>query len=207
MLFDPRAGRPGGGQPAHGGAPRQPQGHCHHHRSLAPAAGRGDATQPRPEPQPLRIVRALRRQIRYPAHRLAGAWQTVERVQQYRERRVITDPGRPLGHEPAGRDLLWRRTTDHPVSRSTGSSNDSAPSGWTSRRGAYDPSGMALGPGQDGTIVPRQVVLPGGEEENKGLFAPDDRSGCRWLLHIPFGISAVRESRVQPPADRSRQAG
>jgi len=29
----------------------------------------------------------------------------------------------------------------------------------------------------------------------------------RWLLHIPFGISAVRESQVQPPVDRSRQAG
>jgi hypothetical protein len=29
----------------------------------------------------------------------------------------------------------------------------------------------------------------------------------RCLLHIPFGISAVRESRVQPPVDRSRQAG
>jgi len=29
----------------------------------------------------------------------------------------------------------------------------------------------------------------------------------RWLLHIPFGISAVRESQVQPPVDRSEQAG
>jgi hypothetical protein len=29
----------------------------------------------------------------------------------------------------------------------------------------------------------------------------------RCLLHIPFGISAVRESRVQPPIDRSKQAG
>jgi len=29
----------------------------------------------------------------------------------------------------------------------------------------------------------------------------------RCLLHIPFGISAVRENRVQPPADRSGQAG
>ena len=25
--------------------------------------------------------------------------------------------------------------------------------------------------------------------------------------HIPFGISAVRESRVQPPINRSKQAG
>jgi len=29
----------------------------------------------------------------------------------------------------------------------------------------------------------------------------------RCLLHIPFGISTVRESQVQPPVDRSRQAG
>ena len=29
----------------------------------------------------------------------------------------------------------------------------------------------------------------------------------RCLLRIRFGISAVRESRVQPPVDRSRQAG
>src|SRR6185437_14487677 len=29
----------------------------------------------------------------------------------------------------------------------------------------------------------------------------------RCLLHIPFGINAVRESRVQRPVDRSRQAG
>ena len=29
----------------------------------------------------------------------------------------------------------------------------------------------------------------------------------RCLLHIPFSISAVRESQVQPPAGRSRQAG
>jgi hypothetical protein len=29
----------------------------------------------------------------------------------------------------------------------------------------------------------------------------------RCLLHIPSGIRAVRESRVQPPVDRSRQAG
>jgi hypothetical protein len=29
----------------------------------------------------------------------------------------------------------------------------------------------------------------------------------RCLLHIPFGISAVRESQVQPPIDRSKQAG
>jgi hypothetical protein len=29
----------------------------------------------------------------------------------------------------------------------------------------------------------------------------------RCLLHIPFGISAVRESRVQPPVDRRRRAG
>jgi hypothetical protein len=28
----------------------------------------------------------------------------------------------------------------------------------------------------------------------------------RCLLHIPFGISAVRESQVQPPIDRSKQA-
>jgi hypothetical protein len=29
----------------------------------------------------------------------------------------------------------------------------------------------------------------------------------RCLLPIPFGISAVRESQVQPPIDRSKQAG
>jgi conjugative relaxase-like TrwC/TraI family protein len=36
-------------------------------------------------------------------------WQTVERVQQYRERYGIADPDRPLGPEPAGRDLEQRR--------------------------------------------------------------------------------------------------
>src|SRR6266568_8045109 len=34
-----------------------------------------------------------------------ACWQTVERVRRYRERRVVTDPGRPLRPEPAGRDL------------------------------------------------------------------------------------------------------
>jgi hypothetical protein len=29
----------------------------------------------------------------------------------------------------------------------------------------------------------------------------------RCLLHIPFGISAVRESQVHSPIDRSKQAG
>ncbi len=29
----------------------------------------------------------------------------------------------------------------------------------------------------------------------------------RWVLHIPFGISAARASQVQPPIDRSNQAG
>jgi hypothetical protein len=29
----------------------------------------------------------------------------------------------------------------------------------------------------------------------------------RCLLHIPFGISAMRESQAQPPIDRSKQAG
>jgi hypothetical protein len=29
----------------------------------------------------------------------------------------------------------------------------------------------------------------------------------RCVLHIPLGISAVRERQVQPPIDQSRQAG
>jgi hypothetical protein len=36
-------------------------------------------------------------------------WQTVERVQQYRECRAIADPDRPLGPEPVGRDRERRR--------------------------------------------------------------------------------------------------
>ena len=50
---------------------------------------------------------------------------------------TATSPGAPRHHRPrptarprtGRRDLLWRRTTGSPVSRSTGSSNDSAPSG------------------------------------------------------------------------------
>jgi hypothetical protein len=105
-------------------------------------------------------------------------------------------------------------TAGSPVSRSTGSSNDSAPSGW-----GFAPqtrTGWAYGPGQDGTIDPRQVVVPSGEEENKGIRAAavavtssPQLTGTtgRCLLHIPFGISAVREGQVQPSIDRSKQAG
>jgi len=32
-------------------------------------------------------------------------------------------------------------------------------------------TGWAHGPGQDGTIDPGQAVVPGGEEENKGIRA------------------------------------
>ncbi len=42
-------------------------------------------------------------------------WQTVQRVQQYRERYGIADPDRPLGPEPVGRDLEQRR--HHRVTR------------------------------------------------------------------------------------------
>jgi len=64
-------------------------------------------------------------------------------VQQYRERRVITDPGRPLGPEPADRDLerRGRQWITRPVLGLL--SNDSAPSGWASRR---DPHGWYLVP-------------------------------------------------------------
>jgi conjugative relaxase-like TrwC/TraI family protein len=47
-------------------------------------------------------------------------WQTVVRVQQYRERYAITDPDRPLGPEPAGRALEQRRhhrVTRHAIER------------------------------------------------------------------------------------------
>jgi len=97
-----------------------------------------------------------------------ACWQTVERVRRYRERRVVTDPGRPLGPEPAGRDLerQCRQWITRPALGR--SSNDGAPSGWASRR---DPHGWGLGPGQDGTIAPRRAVVPSGEEENKGIRA------------------------------------
>ena len=60
-------------------------------------------------------------------------------------------------------------TTGSSARRSTGSGNDSASSGWS-----FAPqtrTGWAHGPGQDGTIDPRQAVVPGEEEENKGIRA------------------------------------
>ena len=94
-------------------------------------------------------------------------------VQQYRERRVITDPGRPLGPEPADRDLerRCRQWITRPVLGLL--SNDGAPSGWASRR---DPHGWGLGPVQDGTIVPRRAVGPerrrGAQRNSSGRGRP-----------------------------------
>jgi hypothetical protein len=89
-------------------------------------------------------------------------------VQQYRERRVITDLGRPFGPESADRDLE-RRCRQWITRPALGLlRNDSAPSGWASRR---DPHGWGLGPGHDGTIIPRQAVALSGEEENKRIRA------------------------------------
>ena len=42
---------------------------------------------------------------------------------------------------------------------------------------------------------------------NSGAHPQITGATGRWLLRIPFGIGAVRESQVQPPIDRSRQAG
>jgi len=154
---------------------------------------------------------------RSPSRVSVPAWQTVEQVQQYRERRVITDPAdRSVLNRPAG---TWSgaATIGSSARCSTGSSNDSAPSGWASRRR----------PARDGPLVPAktgrsslgrrwsradkgeqktagQRGRPGGS--GRGLIAPDNRRR-RCLLHIPFGISAVREGQVQPPIDRSRRAG
>jgi hypothetical protein len=98
----------------------------------------------------------------------AAYWQTVGRVWQSRERRAIAGPDRPLGPEPAG---IWSGATitGSPARRSTGSSNDSAPSGW-----GFAPqtrAGWAHGPGQAGPIDPRQAVVSSGEGEHKGIRA------------------------------------
>jgi hypothetical protein len=77
-----------------------------------------------------------------------ACWQTVERVQQYRERRVITDPGRPLGPEPAGRDLERNRhyrATRQPLDRLQQRKRAFALGFAPQTR-----PGWAQGPGQDG---------------------------------------------------------
>jgi hypothetical protein len=196
--------------------------------------------------------------------------------------RAIADPDRPLEQELASRDLEQHR--HYRISRQ--------PLGWLQQlQRAFGlelrrrpTAGWAQGPGQGGTIGPRQAVVPNGGQENKGIRAaaggslpalnpvkgaithqrgevskdapknegpltvPSDSSqgthprdparsrrpvpaeglqgGAAGLavaavassplvtgavgrcpLHIPFGISTVRESQMQAPIDRSRQAG
>jgi hypothetical protein len=61
--------------------------------------------------------------------------------------RAIADPDRPLEQELASRDLEQHRHTGSPASRSAGSSNCSALSGWS----------RAAGPQQGGPKVPAKA--------------------------------------------------
>jgi hypothetical protein len=91
-------------------------------------------------------------------------------------------------------------TTRSPARRSTGSGNDSASSGWS-----FAPqtrTGWAHGPGQDGTIDPRQAVVPGGEEENKGIRAA---AGGPLLALNPVQVQARIRGEVKD-APRERRA-
>jgi hypothetical protein len=132
----------------------------------------------------------------------AAYWQTVERVQQYRERRAITDPDRSLGpNRPAG---TWSgaATAGSAVGRSTGASNESAPSGWSSA--PQTRTGWAQGPGQGGTIGPRQAVVPGREEQHKGIRAA---AGGPLPALNPVKSASTYQGEVSKHAPKERRAG
>ena len=76
---------------------------------------------------------------------------------------------------PADRSVLnWPALERHPPPSDHPPSARPAPA-MTARLQAglraADRPGWAFGPGQDGTIVPRQAAVPSGEEENKGIRA------------------------------------
>lgn len=214
------------------------------------------------------------------ARKHGAYWQTVERVQQYRERRAHHRP-RPTARTRTGQPGPGAAP---PLPGLPPAARPAPATAARLRAGAAPQAhSRAQGPGQGGTIGPRQAVVPNGEQENKGIRAaaggspsaessercnyasagevskdapknqgpltvpsassqgthPRDPARSRrpvpaegmqgsvaglavaavassplvtgaagrCLLHITFGISTVRESQMQPPIDRSRQAG
>lgn len=103
------------------------------------------------------------------ARKHGGYWQTVEWVQQYRERRAITDPDRPLEQELASRDLEQHR--HYRISRQPLGRLQQLQRAFGLEPRRRPTAGWAQGPGQGGTIGPRQAVVPNGGQENKGIRA------------------------------------
>jgi hypothetical protein len=75
------------------------------------------------------------------------------------------------------------------------------------RQRAFAPQtrpGWAHGPGQDGTIVPRQAVVPSGEEENKGIRAA--AGGPLPALNLAKAQARIRGEVSKDAPDERRAA-